>query len=134
MTEMAANSFFLSSLGVLAAGIFLLSLGLSSLIRPADTQRFLASIASSARAHFVEMFARLALGAAFISAAPRLKFAALFVVFGWVLVATTLVLLAVPWKWHRRFASWSVPIATRNMALFAIGPVAGGIVVLYALL
>ncbi len=125
---------WLPSLGVLAAGIYLLTLGLSSIIRPDDTQRFLASFASSARAHFVELSARLVLGAAFIAAAPKLKFSTLFVVFGWVLVATTLVLLAVPWTWHHRFASWSVPIATRNMALFAIGPLAGGIVVLYALL
>lgn len=123
----------LPSLGVLAAGIYLLTLGLFSIVRPESTRRFLSAFASSAQAHFVELLARLVLGGAFIAAAPGLAFSPLFVVFGWVLVATTLVLLALPWRWHSRFASWSVPIATRNMRLFGIGSFAGGVVVLCAL-
>lgn len=122
------------SLGVLTAGIYLLALGMSSIVRPESTQRFLSGFAGSAPAHFVELFTRLVLGAAFIAAAPGLAFSPLFVVFGWMLVATTLILVALPWRWHCRFARWSVPIATRHMGLFGIGSLAGGIVVLYALL
>lgn len=125
---------WLPGLGVLAAGLYLVVLGLAALIRPEGTRRFLAGFAGSARAHFVELFTRLALGAALISTAPQMKLSALFAVFGWVLIATTLVLLAVPWTWHQRFAAWSVPFATRKMPLFAMGSLAVGVAVLYALL
>lgn len=124
----------LAWLGVLAAGLYLLLLSAASVLRPDATRCFLGSFASSARAHFAELFVRLALGAAFIVTAPGMKFSAVFAALGWLLVATTLVLVWVPWRWHQRFAAWSVPMATRSMTIFAIGPLAAGAVVLYALL
>lgn len=117
---------------VVATGVYLLLLGLVSLVWPDDARRVLAGFASSARAHFLELAARIAVGSAFILAAPQMRFPPVFAAFGWVLVGTTLVLLAVPWTWHRRFASWSVPLVTRNMTIFAVGPLVGGTVVLYA--
>jgi hypothetical protein len=120
--------------GVLAGGIYLLALGVAAVTAPESTKRFLGGFASSARTHFTELFVRLAIGAAFIAAAPQMRFSTVFVVFGWVLVATTTMLLVMPWKLHHRFASWSVPLATRRMALFALGPLAGGVAVLYSLL
>jgi hypothetical protein len=124
----------LASLGVLTAGIYLLILGGAAALRPAATKRFLSSFASSARAHVAELLVRLILGAAFIVAAPRMMFSAVFDAFGWLLVATTLVLVWIPWRWHQRFAAWSVPMATRSMPLFSVGPLVGGVVILYALL
>jgi len=46
-------------------------------------------------------------------------FSDLFVIFGWILVVTTIGLFAVPWRWHRRFAQWGVPSAARNLKLVA---------------
>lgn len=124
----------LSSTVVLAAGVYLVLLGAVSIVRPARARRFLASFASSARAHFIELSARLVVGAALIMSASRMRLSGMFVIFGWVLVGTTLVLLAVPWQRHRQFAAWSVPLATRHMFLWAVGPLVGGSVVLWALL
>jgi len=124
---------WLAWLGVLTTGIYLLLLGGASIVRPDATRRFLGSFASSARAHYIELFARLVLGAAFIVAAPQMQFSEVFVAFGWLLITTTMVLLVVPWRWHRRFAAWSVPMATRSMTTFAIGPLVAGAVVLYSL-
>lgn len=124
----------LAWLGVLTAGIYLLLLGGAAVARPDATKRFLGSFASSARAHFAELIVRLVLGAAFVVTAPAMAFSAVFDAFGWLLIATTLVLVWVPWRWHQRFTAWSVPMATRSMTLFSIGPLVGGIVILYALL
>ncbi len=124
---------WLPLLGVASAGVYLLALGLASLIQPDRTRRFLHGFASSPRAHFTELFLRLVLGVSFIVRAPAMTYSTAFEGFGWVLVATTLVLLALPWQWHHRFASWSVPLATRNMTLFAVGPLLGAIVVLWSL-
>jgi hypothetical protein len=119
---------------VLVAGIYLVVLGVGSVARPERARRFLASFANSVQAHFLELFVRFVIGFALILSAPQMRFPGLFVVSGWVLVGTTLVLLAIPWRWHRRFARWSVPLATRSMPLFAIGPFAAGVLVLASLL
>jgi hypothetical protein len=119
---------------VLAGGVYLLALGLGAIVAPESTKRFLRGFASSARAHFTELFVRLVGGAAFIATASQMRFSAAWAIFGWILIGTTVVLLMAPWTWHRRFASWSVPLATRRMALFALAPLAGGVLVLYSLL
>jgi uncharacterized protein YjeT (DUF2065 family) len=115
---------------VLLAGLYLVALAALALVSPQRAKRFLSSFAGSAAAHFLELFVRLVVGAALVSYAPRMKVPGVFTVFGWVLVVTTIGLLAVPWRWHSRFATWSVPHATRNMRLFALGSLAAGIFVL----
>jgi uncharacterized protein YjeT (DUF2065 family) len=120
----------LVSVPVLLAGVYLVALAAVALVSPRTAKRFLSSFASSAAAHFFEMFVRLVVGVALVSYAPHMKFPGVFTVFGWVIVVTTIGLLAVPWRWHRRFATWSVPYATRNMRLFALGSLAVGAFVL----
>ncbi len=124
---------WLPLLGVATVGVYLLALGLASLLQPDRTRRFLRGFARSTRAHFTELFLRLVLGVSLIVRAPAMTYSTAFEGLGWVLVATTLVLLALPWQWHHRFASWSVPLATRNMTLFAVGPLLGAIAVLWSL-
>lgn len=124
----------LAVLPVLAAGLYLISLGIVSLLRPDHARRFLEAHASSAQAHFVELTLRLLVGGGFVLAAEQLMWPDAFRVFGWVLIGTTVVLAAVPWTLHRRFAAWSVPQATRRMALVGLGSLAGGALVLYAVL
>jgi hypothetical protein len=124
----------LAVLPVLAAGLYLVGLGVVALLRPDLARRFLARHASSARAHYTELALRLLAGGGFVLSADQLMWPAPFQALGWVLIGTTLVLLAVPWRLHRRFAAWSVPLATRRMDLLAVGSLAGGAVVLYAVL
>ncbi|HSM68304.1 MAG TPA: hypothetical protein VK830_01215 [Xanthomonadales bacterium] len=63
-----------------------------------------------------------------------MAFAAFFEVFAWVLIVSSLVLFALPWKWHRRFAGWAVPLATRSMPLFALVSLAGGAFIILSVL
>lgn len=120
----------LISVPVLLSGLYLVALAAVALVSPERADRFLSSFASSASAHFLELFVRLIVGASLVLYAPQMKFSGVFTVVGWVIVATTIGLLAVPWRWHRRFATWSVPYATRNMRLLALGSLAAGIFVL----
>lgn len=111
-----------------------IALGIASLVRPQRVKAFLGALASTPRVHFTELAIRALVGCAFVLTAPRMPFAPAFTVFGWVLVGTTLLLALIPWHLHRRFANWSVPQATRVMPLFGMGALAGGIVLLGALL
>jgi hypothetical protein len=124
----------LAGTSVVAAGLYLVALGAAAFLAPARVRAFLAGFASSARAHFLEMFIRLVVGAALVAVAPQMMFAGAFLIFGWVVVGTTIALCAVPWRLHRRFAQWAVPLATRNMPLFAVGSLAGGLILLAAVL
>jgi hypothetical protein len=118
---------------VLSAAVYLMLLGAGALLRPARAKRFLASFASSASMHFVELALRLVVGSALVITAPRMGFGSVFSVFGWVLVWTTLALAAVPWRLHHRFARWSVPKATQYMPLLGISSLLAGLLLLAAL-
>ena len=120
---------------VLLTGVYLLALAAVAFVAPQRARVFLGSLASSAFAHSLELFVRLLVGAAFVLNAPKMQFPSVFSVFGWVVIVTTSCLLAVPWRWHHRFAQWSVPLATRNMKIFALGSlIAGAFVVLSVVL
>ena len=117
-----------------AFGCYLVALAAMSLLRPSRAAQFLEAHASTAAAHYAELAIRLVVGIAFVLAAPVMVGASFFDVFGRVLVGTTLVLLLVPWRLHRRFAEWSVPQATRRMWLLGAASGIGGAAVLIALL
>lgn len=115
--------------GVLLAGLYFIGLGAAALATPARAARFLLGFAGSATAHYAELAVRLAVGCAFILRAPRMQFEPLFTAFGWVVVATTAVLIAVPWQSHRRFAQRTVPQALRHLRLVGVASLAlGGLV------
>jgi hypothetical protein len=123
----------LTSLVVLLVGIYLVGLSVVSLLHPARAARFLTGFARSAAAHYLELTLRLTAGAAILFTAPKMLLSGYFVVAGWVLVATTICLCAVPWRWHRRFAEWSVPYAVRNLRLVAVASLVLGAAVLVSL-
>ena len=124
----------LAEVVVVGAGLWLVGLALFIVVRPAIAERFLMKFASSARAHYLEQALRLLAGSAIVIAAERMKFPGAFAIFGWVLVATALGLLIVPWKWHNRFGSWAIPFAIRNIKLYALGAFSLGCLILYAVL
>jgi len=117
---------------IVLAGLFLLALGIASLVVPEQANRFLLGFARSQRVHFVEMFLRLLVGAALIHSAPRILFSDAFSLFGWVLLVSSACLLVVPWRWHQRFAQHAVPRATRYIALIGLASLALGGVILVA--
>lgn len=101
-----------------------------SFVAPAKAQGFLLGFAATAPAHCLELALRLLVGAAFVQRAPMMLFSQAFGIFGWVLIVTSACLLALPWRWHQRFARHVVPLALRRLALVALASFAGGALVL----
>lgn len=119
---------------VVTTGLYFLGLALSIVVTPVRTKRFLTSFASSARAHYTEQVLRLIAGAAIVAFSPEMRFPVVFRVFGWLIVATSLGLLVVPWRWHRRFGAWAIPLAIRHIKLYALGAFVLGAFLLFAVL
>ena len=118
---------------VVLTGLYLVALAGAAFAAPALAARFLLGHAGSPSMHYLELLIRVTVGVAFLQQAPSMRFSALFVAFGWVLVSTTLVLAVVPWHWHRHFAQRSVPQAVRHLKLIGISSLALGSFVLVAL-
>jgi hypothetical protein len=119
---------------VLLAALYLLGLAAISFIAPHRAARFLNGFASSPRVHFSEMLLRLIVGCAFVMNASRMLYSEAFWLFGWLLIVTTVVLLLLPWRWHRRFAQKVVPPITRHVWLFGIVSLPLGGAILFAVL
>ena len=108
---------FVSDVVIVAAGLYLVALGISCFFQPGSAAKFLLGHASSAFLHYLELTLRLILGTALVQKAPALLYSQVFSLFGWVLIVTTAVLLLVPWRWHRQFALQAVPHALRYIKL-----------------
>ena len=106
---------YLASAVVILVGGYLCTLGVAAFVAPALASRFLRGFAQSASAHLLELAIRIPVGVAFVIRAPRLPWEPVFAAVGWTIVITSLVLLAVPWRWHRRFAERFVPVVTRYL-------------------
>ena len=117
---------------IVATGLYFVGLGLVSILTPARAARFLSGFAGSALAHYSELAIRLAVGWAFLQRAQHMPFSRALVVFGWVLVITTIGLLLIPWRWHRRFAQAAVPRALRYLELIGLVSIALGFLLLAA--
>jgi len=115
---------------VVLAALWLIGLAVFALARPKSVENFFDKFASSAFTHFLEMFLRLLVGAAFVTYAPQMKFAFVFTAFGWLLIVTTAVLMIVPWKLHKKFAGRSLPMMYKSMTLFGVVSLLGGVFVL----
>jgi hypothetical protein len=105
---------------VLAAGLYLVGLGMALMATPARASRFLMGHASSAPLHYLEVCVRIGVGLAFVQHAPQMMAPGVFRVIGWVLAGTSVALLLVPWHWHRRLAESSVPLALRFTPLLGV--------------
>jgi uncharacterized protein YjeT (DUF2065 family) len=119
---------------VVLAAVYFLVLGLMSLAVPDRASRFLLGFAGSQAKHYAEMLIRLIVGAAFVLRAPEMRFPEAFHAAGWVVIVTTVCLLLVPWRWHRRFAQRSVPQAVRYIRWIGAASLVLGGVILWAAL
>lgn len=119
---------------VLLAGLYFVLLAAVALLAPARAASFLLGFAGTARLHYLELALRCIAGGAFVLQAPQMRFAGAFALFGWMLLLTSAGLVLVPWRWHRAFAQWAVPYATRHLPLVGVASlVLGGLVLAAAL-
>lgn len=111
---------------VVLAGLYFCVLAAAALVRPALASRFLLGFAGSPRAHYTELAIRLLVGWSLVIHAPHMPYAGAFSLFGWILLVTTACLLAMPWRWHHRFAQQTVPRAVRHIGLIGLASLALG--------
>lgn len=114
----------LALLIVIAAGIWLGAVGLLMALKPQRALHILSLTASSHRVNLSEQVLRLIAGAALVVRAEASKLPLLFEIGGWFIVASSLVLLAVPLAWHSGYAKWWAqripPLAVRALAPFSL--------------
>jgi hypothetical protein len=115
-------------------GISLMVLAVSIVVTPARAERFLRGFASSALTHYAEQAIRLVVGLAIVGCAGSMRYPDLFRLFGWIIIASTTVLLLMPWQWHHRFATAVMPPVFKRRRWFALGAFALGALVLYSVL
>jgi hypothetical protein len=94
---------------VVAAGLFLIGLATIALARPALARQFLLGFAQTAAAHYSEMAGRILVGVALVVASPQMLLSRLFFWFGVALVASSVVLVCLPWRWHRSMGERVLP-------------------------
>lgn len=116
---------------VIASGLFLVGLAIFIFIKPAASERFILSFASSARAHYTEMFFRLLFGGSLVLLSHAMWQPMLFLGLGWVIVITSVALLLMPWQVHQRVGRRMLPILVRYMKLYGLGVFAFGALLIY---
>lgn len=124
----------ISGIVVVAFAVFMTGLALTIFVRPLFATRFLNGFAGSARVHYTEQAVRLVVGGSLVAFSSEMWQPDVFHVFGWIMVATTVGLLLIPWRWHNRFAQWVIPPVIRFMTLYGVATAACGLFILYAVL
>ena len=119
---------------VLLVGVYFATLGAMSLFAPAKAKNFLLGFAGSAFKHYLELTLRLIFGGSLLVQAPHLLYSHVFTLFGWILIATTVCLLLIPWKWHHRFAEKAVPVAIGYLPIIGVASFALGAGLLFCLM
>lgn len=117
---------------VLLVAVFQLGLAAVCFFTPQRAIAFLGAFASSRKAHLIEMALRLVAGGAFVVHAPVMRFPTAFLLFGWAMVASTVVLLILPWRMHQQFAEkYAAPVIGKARLMGGFALALGG-VILYA--
>jgi hypothetical protein len=96
---------------VCAAGFWLVAVAVLMAARPRHCLDLLAKMASSLEAsnwrlNLTEQGLRLLAGAALIVRSPASKLPLVFEVVGWLIVASSVVILAAPVRWHGAYGAW----------------------------
>lgn len=121
----------ISGIVVVGFSVFLIGLALVIALKPLLAERFFKYFASSAATHYVEQGVRLLVGASIVIFAYSMWYPDAFRVFGWLIVASTVGLLLIPWRWHHRFASRVMPPVYRHIKLLGLGAFLLGVFLLY---
>jgi hypothetical protein len=117
---------------LVAFGLFLIGVTVVVFARPAVAERFFMSFASSARTHYTEQVVRLLVGASLIIHCAAMWQPKVFWFVGWAIALSSLVLILTPWQWHHHFGEKVRPMLIRRMKVYAVGLLAFGVLIIYA--
>jgi hypothetical protein len=117
---------------VAGSGLFLASIGAMSFVAPAQVKAFLLGFAATPFRHYLELMLRAVAGLAFVAVAPTLPASQAYFAAGTILLVTTAIMLAVPWRVHRVFAQRSVPEALVYLPVIGISALIVGCTVLWS--
>jgi len=121
-----------------AAGAWLVTVAFLMALRPRYCLHLLSRMSTNLEAgnwrlNLTEQGLRLLAGAALIVRAPDSKLPALFEVVGWVVVVSSILIIAAPIRWHGAYGSWwsrrLTPLAIRFLSPL---PAVGGAGLIYA--
>lgn len=119
----------LAWLVLLAAAGWLVWTGWLMAFRPRDALGLLSRTATTSRINAIEQVPRLIAGGAMIVRAEVSRFPMFFEIAGWFIVASSIVLLVIPLRWHNGYAVfWAQripPPAVRMIAPLAVLGAAG---------
>jgi hypothetical protein len=125
---------------VAAAGLWLVGVGFLMAVRPRYCLHLFEKMSanlerSNWRLQFTEQGLRVLAGVALIARAPASKVPLVFEVAGWLLVATSLLIMVAPIRWHGSYGTWwakrLTPLVIRVLSPV---PAAAGAGLLYAAL
>ena len=96
---------------VVAAGLWLLGVAALMSLRPQGCLRLLDRMSANLRAsdwrlHYTEQGLRVVVGVALIVRATGSKFPLAFGIAGWLLVATSALIMIAPVRWHGHYGGW----------------------------
>jgi len=89
-----------------AVGVWLIGIGVFMLIQPRRALSALARMGGSATIHLGEMGLRILAGAAIVLAAAGSRFPLPMMLVGGFLIASAIVLLILPRRWHAAYSTW----------------------------
>ena len=115
-------------------GLSLITLLIITLLNKKFATTFLSSFASSAKTHYIEQLLRLIAGLGVLTYSDSMLLPDLFGIFGWVLTATSALLVIMPWKWHNKFGKRAMPFVIRNLILYAVSASILGLVIVYCVI
>ena len=126
---------FLAKYVVICFGLFLIGVGFLMLFKPQKAREILRKAGSTPLINYGELLLRMIPATGLILCASVSKFPQFFSLLGWFMIATSIVLMLVPRKYHHAYALKSADILTpsRIRAIAPLSFIFGGFL-LYAIL
>ena len=97
---------------VILFGVFLIGVGLLMLLSPTNARQYLRKAGSTNLINYSEITIRMIPAAGLVLYSELSKYPEIFRVFGWFMIATSLVLYLVPRRIHHTYALWCADILT----------------------
>ncbi|GAA0637211.1 hypothetical protein [Brevundimonas lenta] len=116
-------------------GLWLVGVSVFMFVSPARAVAALAKMGGSATIHFGELGLRTVGGIALILAASLSRFPEVIAAIGWFLVASALVLMVLPRRWHAAYSQyWARRIRSMTVRLAASASVIAGGALIWAVI